>query len=302
MNVCSAVQKFALAMFRVQSETAAEPLYGLPVILPLTESVASVPPIGIPSIVPVPQVVTPVAEIETTKLLAEHVPDPPYFVAFPAESPRNSADCTLETMRSVVDAVTAVSAVVEAYGNCDAATVDDAVKIPAVCIGVEVAADVVEKKFAKVNIGPGREALVMYPESFVHCEIFAEVKFVVDNPETFSVPPKIERPEPVTSVTLSAPMKRLLVESAVVDAYGNCDAAVDDEKKEPPLSQMLLVVATVEVEKVLVPKLNGVPPPAPSQGVPTKQTVPSWSSQVTTRGAVTSVKSKTIGDDGLLKR
>ena len=50
-----------------------------------------------------------------------------------------------ETMRFVVEAVVAVIIVVEAYGNCDAATVEDAKKTPWVQIDVVVAAVPVAK-------------------------------------------------------------------------------------------------------------------------------------------------------------
>lgn len=65
----------------------------------------------------------------------------------------------LDTIRFVVLPVTIVRAVVDAYGNCDAATVDDAVKTPAVWIVLVVAADVVEKKFANVKAGVGSEVM-----------------------------------------------------------------------------------------------------------------------------------------------
>ena len=45
-------------------------------------------------------------------------------------------------------------------------------------------------------------------------------------------------------------------ESAVVLAYGSCEATVDEEKSAPPWSQSEVEVAAVEVPKV-VPMVNG---------------------------------------------
>ncbi len=47
---------------------------------------------------------------------------------------------------------------------------------------------------------------------------------------------------------------------AVVEAYGNCEACVEEEKKDPPFSQSEEVVALVEVPKVelgFTKKVNG---------------------------------------------
>ena len=57
----------------------------------------------------------------------------------------------LETMRLVVEAVEAVIIVVDAYGNCDAATVELEKNTPCVQILVLVALVVVAKLFATVN-------------------------------------------------------------------------------------------------------------------------------------------------------
>ena len=47
-------------------------------------------------------------------------------------------------------------------------------------------------------------------------------------------------------------VKRLVEERAVVEAYGNCEAATVEEEKKTPWLQMLVVVAAVEVLKLLV--------------------------------------------------
>ena len=57
-------------------------------------------------------------------------------------------------------------------------------------------------------------AEVRYPESFVHCEMLAEVKFDVASPETVSVPLEFERPLPV-SLLNDEPLKTRFVVEAV---------------------------------------------------------------------------------------
>ena len=65
-----------------------------------------------------------------------------------------------EMMRLVVEAVVAVSIVVEAYGNCEAAAVDEEKKTPCVRIEVVVAAVEVPKELVLINGYANMEAEV----------------------------------------------------------------------------------------------------------------------------------------------
>jgi hypothetical protein len=69
----------------------------------------------------------------------------------PDASVFNSVEGAEDTYRFVVEAVTAVNAVVEAYGNCDAATVEDEKKTPCVSIEVVVAAVEVPNELSEPN-------------------------------------------------------------------------------------------------------------------------------------------------------
>ena len=61
-------------------------------------------------------------------------------------------DRTEPTIELVVDAVTDSIIVVEAYGNCEAAAVEEAMNIPFVQIDVVVASVVVENEFNGVTV------------------------------------------------------------------------------------------------------------------------------------------------------
>lgn len=63
----------------------------------------------------------------------------------------------------------------------------------------------------------------------------------------------------VEFVTVSFVTKRLPAVSAVVDAYGNCEACVDEEKNAPADDQMEVEVAAVGVFQV-EEKSNGERP------------------------------------------
>jgi hypothetical protein len=115
-------------------------------------------------------------------------------------------------------------------------------------------------------------------------ELLTKVMFAkVELPDTLSVPPKVVLPEtlkaertvdePFTkSAEVVAPIavrfvmmplvapkdvvvplanEKLVPEIAVVDAYGNCDAATVDEEKKTPWVQILEEVAAVVVANVI---------------------------------------------------
>jgi hypothetical protein len=71
--------------------------------------------------------------------------------------------------------------------------------------------------------------------------------------EVRPVPPKVApMAVPFQVPVVTVPKKELPeTESAVVDAYGNCEAATVEEEKKTPCDQMLVVVAAVEVLHVL---------------------------------------------------
>ena len=81
---------------------------------------------------------------------------------------------------------------------------------------------------------------------------------VAPDEETTNPTSGVEVPIP-TAPPESAKYAEPLALIAVVEAYGNCDAAVDDEKNTPWV-QMDVVVAAVEVPKLLVPQVNGAAP------------------------------------------
>lgn len=160
-KVCFAVQVFAFAMLSVQSETAALPLYEVPVILPLTESELRLLPRFTPDIAAVPQVVPPTAEIVVTKLFAEQALAPAYSPSTPVAPNSPSALVTVSTVRFVVEASPEEIIVVDAYGNCDAATVEEEKKTPLVHIEVDVASVVVEKLFKRVTVNSGPALVIV---------------------------------------------------------------------------------------------------------------------------------------------
>jgi hypothetical protein len=97
----------------------------------------------------VAHVATPEPLRERTNWLVQLVPV--YAVTVPLLLPKKSADGTLETVRLVVEARVALMAVVDAYGNCEAATVDEEKKTPWVKMEVVVAAVPVAKELRLVN-------------------------------------------------------------------------------------------------------------------------------------------------------
>jgi hypothetical protein len=71
---------------------------------------------------------------------------------------------------------------------------------------------------------------------------------------------------------------------AVVEAYGNCDAATVELEKNTPLVQIEVVVAPVEVEKLPVPNVKSEPPEPPvphaSAATPTSPSASTWRHRV----------------------
>ena len=104
-NVCSALHEFAFDILRFQFDTAALPLYDVPVSDEPTESELRFEPRFTPEIAAVPHVVAPRALIVVTKLFDEQADAPPYALATPVELVFMSADWMPETVRLVVEAV-----------------------------------------------------------------------------------------------------------------------------------------------------------------------------------------------------
>jgi hypothetical protein len=77
--------------------------------------------------------------------------EPPYAPSRPLAPVSTSDESTLEFTMLVDEAVVAVIAVVDAYGNCEAATVDEAKKTPWVRMEEEVADVEVLNEFREVN-------------------------------------------------------------------------------------------------------------------------------------------------------
>jgi hypothetical protein len=102
----------------------------------------------------------------------------------PAASVFRSTDGTLETVRFVVEAYTLLIIVELAYGNCDAATVDDEKKTPCVKSEVVVAAVEVPKAFLLlkryVKLPLAHDCAYTEPEAFIvrHCPAEVE-RFVM---------------------------------------------------------------------------------------------------------------------------
>jgi hypothetical protein len=154
----------------------------------------------------------------------------------------------LESVRLVAKRFPAVSAVEDAYGNCDAATVDDEKKTPKVAMEVVVAAVVVPKLpwNAKI-VGPADAAPHENWPLFHVRKLFTA---------------QMERPAPkncvldaivvLNAVVVALVKSKFVPLIAVVEAYGNCDAATVDDEKKTPCVRILLVVAAVEVPNVLM--------------------------------------------------
>ena len=107
-----------------------------------------------------------------------------------------------------------------------------------------------ESGFPGVVVGEARMARrengEVVPIPILPCDVMV----VVPVAPKAAVPPE-SVPEVKRLVPVALPKKNCDVVNAVELAYGNCDAATVDEEKKTPWLQILVVVAAVEVEKVV---------------------------------------------------
>lgn len=161
------------------------------------------------------------------------------------------ADVMVSTVKFEVEASDAEIIVVEAYGNCDAALVDEAMNMPCVQRDVVVASVVVEKLLRRVTVNSGPALVIVrgfVPEHVVPPEHEPEmtpvfVRFPEEPPTTLPIVPEYESPVETVIVEVDTPIT--LFRSLTI---ASCPFVHDDDEVDSPVKPY--VIAEAEVVRV----------------------------------------------------